>query len=400
MKILLSAYACEPNKGSEPEVGLRVLLAAASRHDVWVLTRANNIAALEKYLANHPLRERIHLEGFDIPGLAFRAKKLGLPGLHWYYDVWQRRARQRARDLDAIVNFDVFHHATFATYWTRPGVGDLGKPFVWGPVGGGVGMPLRLLPTLGVRGLTEDVLRYGARAILGRSPWVVATARSAAVVLVQNREAAEALPNTDARVSIVPNATSVRVDPTALERAAKRNMDVLLVGRLVAWKGAGLAIRAMGQLSHDAILRVYGAGPDTARLHRLAGRMGLEDKVVFMGRTARDELLKAIAQAGCVVHPALHDDSPLGVAEVLSLGTPLVCLDHGGPVELLRHWPDSPSRALPPGSVSSTVALIAQVIDECLDQPPPIPDHPLQPTLVFDDEILNAYELAVRPTTS
>jgi glycosyltransferase involved in cell wall biosynthesis len=400
MKILLSAYACEPNKGSEPEVGLRVLLAAASRHEVWVLTRANNIAALEEYLANHPLRERIHLEGFDVPGLAFRAKKLGLPGLHWYYDVWQRQARQRARELDARVGFEVMHHATFATYWTRPGVGDLAKPFVWGPVGGGVGMPLGLLPALGLKGLTEDAMRYGARAILGRSPWVVATARSAAVVLVQNREAAEALPDTDARVSIVPNATSVRVDPTALERGAERNMDVLVVGRLVAWKGVGLAIRAMGQLVHDSRLRVYGAGPDTARLQRLAVRLGLEDRVDFMGRAPRDELLNAIVQAGCVVHPALHDDSPLGVAEVLSLGTPLVCLDHGGPAELLRHWPDSPSRALPPGSVNSTVALLAQVIEEYLEEPPPIPDHPLQPTLSFDQEILNAYELAVRKTTS
>jgi hypothetical protein len=55
MRILLSAYACEPGKGSEQEVGLRIMLAAAQRHDVWVLTRENSIPLLEEYLALHPL---------------------------------------------------------------------------------------------------------------------------------------------------------------------------------------------------------------------------------------------------------------------------------------------------------------------------------------------------------
>jgi hypothetical protein len=42
-------------KGSEQEVGLRIMLAAAQRHDVWVLTRENSIPLLEEYLALHPL---------------------------------------------------------------------------------------------------------------------------------------------------------------------------------------------------------------------------------------------------------------------------------------------------------------------------------------------------------
>ena len=50
MKILISAYACEPNKGSEPEVGFRVVLAAARDHEVWVLTRKNNIEPLQRAL--------------------------------------------------------------------------------------------------------------------------------------------------------------------------------------------------------------------------------------------------------------------------------------------------------------------------------------------------------------
>ena len=55
--ILLSAYACEPDQGSEPGIGWNwaVSLARAG-HSVWVLTRANNHEAIDRALARQPLR--------------------------------------------------------------------------------------------------------------------------------------------------------------------------------------------------------------------------------------------------------------------------------------------------------------------------------------------------------
>ena len=53
MKVLLSAYACEPNKGSEPGVGWNWAIEIARLgHKVWVLTRANNQPSIDsKYLS-------------------------------------------------------------------------------------------------------------------------------------------------------------------------------------------------------------------------------------------------------------------------------------------------------------------------------------------------------------
>ena len=48
MKILMSALACEPGKGSELEVGFRAMLAAASRHEVWVLTNSATIPIVRR----------------------------------------------------------------------------------------------------------------------------------------------------------------------------------------------------------------------------------------------------------------------------------------------------------------------------------------------------------------
>jgi hypothetical protein len=55
LNVLLSAYACEPGRGSEPAVGWNTAVELASHHEVWVLTRANNRPQIEARLAGDPV---------------------------------------------------------------------------------------------------------------------------------------------------------------------------------------------------------------------------------------------------------------------------------------------------------------------------------------------------------
>ena len=57
-KILLSAYACEPNKGSEPEVGWQWAVNIARKHEVWILTKENNRHTIDE---NRAVAQRIFL---------------------------------------------------------------------------------------------------------------------------------------------------------------------------------------------------------------------------------------------------------------------------------------------------------------------------------------------------
>ena len=54
MRVLVSAYACEPGKGSEPGVGWNWARMIAQDHETWVLTRSNNRAPIEAALAADP----------------------------------------------------------------------------------------------------------------------------------------------------------------------------------------------------------------------------------------------------------------------------------------------------------------------------------------------------------
>lgn len=395
MKVLLSAYACAPGHGSEPEVGLQVLDAALREHEVWVLTQPHMVERLRPWLAVHPASDRAHLVPVDPPA-PDRQDGLGaLVRTQVSHERWQRAAAVVARDLHARVGFDLVHHATLAAYWMRTAVADLGLPLVWGPVGGAVEPPLGLIPELGVRGAAEDAVRAAVRLAFWRRPVVRRAARAADVVLVQNSATRRRLSAHRSDVRILPNALCATV--AAMPQGTRHN-DVAVVGRVVAWKAVTLAVRTLAALpDRTVVLRVYGeAGPEQARrVERLAGRLGVEGRVDLVGKLPRDELLQRVATSGLLLHPSLHDEASFTVAEALAVGTPVVALDHGGPPHVAAQWPGAATRMVRPSTPRRTAHRLAEAVTSLLDPARPLPATTRTASTDFASAVLDSYAAAL-----
>jgi glycosyltransferase involved in cell wall biosynthesis len=392
LKVLLSALACEPEKGSEPEVGFRAMLAAASQHDVWVLTLPESIPAIERALDAGPGASRIHLEAIEFASRGRDLDDLNSLEFHLGYDRWQREARTRARALDREIDFDVVHHVTLASYWTRAGVATLGKPLVWGPIGGGVEPPVRLLPELGLRGTVEAAARVLGRPAVAMLPPVRRTQRTASVILAQNPDTGRRLRGAG-RMRLLSNALAVELNSEPV--SGPRTTDLLFVGRLVPWKAPLLALRALRYTKRtDAILRFCGGGPEQPRLERAARGWHLGDRVRFEGWIPRPKLLPMLARAGALIHPAVHEEAGLCIAEALTLGTPVVTLDHGGPSQIVGQYRGTPTALISPGSPEVTARSIAAAIDRLLDDPPATRGSTVRGSTSFDAEVLRAYAMA------
>ena len=392
MKVLLSALACEPGKGSELEVGFQAMLAAASKHDVWVLTNTGTIRATQRTVEAGNLADRIRLVGIPFGVSTEQFARLTVPGFHVHYDRWQRQAARVAVELDRAVDFDVVHHVTLASYWTRVGVAAVRKPLVLGPVGGGVDPPLRLFPELGRRGVLEDASRVLTRQVLGRVPPAATAQRRAVVIFAQNAATARRLLGRG-RVIVLSNALSA--DTERVQVQSQRTSDLVYAGRLIPWKAPILALRALRYVRDPAcLLHFCGEGPEQARLERAAAQWGLTDRVRFDGWLPRDKLLDLVARARALLHPALHEEAGLCVAEALAMGTPVVCLDRGGPAELLREWPGGRGVAVPPRGRVSTARAMAAAIDGFLVAPPVEATQVTIGVEQFSSEILAAYEYA------
>src|ERR1035438_4869717 len=148
LKILVSAFAFSPIKGSEYAGGWDYTRAIASRHKVWVIARINEKEETEQYLLQNPEA----MPNVTVHYLPFTSRSFDFPWaaipFHLACMDWQRRALLFARALDAQIDFDLIHEVTLTGFRKSGYLWKIGKPFVWGPIGGLQFFPSQLLNAL------------------------------------------------------------------------------------------------------------------------------------------------------------------------------------------------------------------------------------------------------------
>lgn len=338
LKVLFSAYACNPQRGSESGKGWRVVSHMAAHHEVWTITRANNRAPIDAALRNG-LVDGLHFIYYDLPQWA-RFWKGGPRGLELYYYLWQIGAYFYARRLHRKIGFDLVHHYTFARYWSPSFLSLLPVPFIWGPVGGGESAPRNFFPYMGLRGRISEGLRDAARWLGEHDPFVRITARRCAVAYATTNDSRERMLHLGARsVEVRPAIALDEEDIHHLDGLVQPNSTAIrfvFVGRLLEWKGVGFAIKAFAQAQVPATeLWIIGDGPKELDLRRLADRLGVAGAVRFWGRMPRREAFAKLGQCHILVHPSLHDSGGWVCLEAMAARRPVICLDLGGPGTLV-----------------------------------------------------------------
>ena len=339
LRVLMSAYACEPGKGSEPGIGWHMAKAVAAHHDLWVLTRANNRPAIDAALAETPV-PGLTFVYLDLPAWASWWKR-GNRNVRLYYYLWQILAYTKARPLHAQIKFDLVHHATFGLYLAPSFVALLSAPFLWGPVGGGEGAPASFTEDLAAQGQRHERLRRLFQRLALYDPFVRLTARRSAVTLATTIETLEKLQDLNLKESAVTGNCALSVSEIEglaelAARAAPQRAKVLIsIGRLIHWKAYHLAIRAFAALEthaeREAEYWIIGDGAERTRLERLAAELGVEKRVRFLGKLSRAETLEKLAHSDVFVHPSLHDSGGWATLEAMACAKPVLCLNLGGP---------------------------------------------------------------------
>lgn len=334
LKVLLSAYACEPDKGSEPGVGWNAARELTRHHDVWVLTCLCHRAAIEAELARSPI-QGLHVVYYDLPHYMGFLKRWHT-GVNVYYYLWQLGAYSVARKLHEEWDFDVAQHVTYVRYWMPSFLAFLSVPFVWGPVGGGESAPKAFWRTFGLRGMAYEAVRDIARWLGERDPLVRRTTRRAMLALATTEETARRIRRLGARrvelmgVSALGDEDLERL--TSLPDPPTSPFRLLSIGRLLHLKGLHLSLEAFARARLEgAEYWIVGNGPERVRLERLARRLGVADRVAFWGWLPRAVVLSKIAECHVLAHPSLHDSGGWVCVEAMAAGRPVICLDLGGP---------------------------------------------------------------------
>lgn len=139
MNILLSAFECNPYRGSDSYVGWSYARSLSQLHTVYVLTRNANKTDIEGYFNSHKDELRnLHFVYVDqsrlFTDVLYKVNRyLGFLGS---YFVWQRKAYLTAKKIQKDMKIDVCHHVSIADFRCAGYLWKLNVPYIFGPVGG------------------------------------------------------------------------------------------------------------------------------------------------------------------------------------------------------------------------------------------------------------------------
>ncbi len=336
MNVLLVAYACEPNKGSEPLVGWRWALEIVRKgHLVWVVTRSNNRAVIEAYEKKHG-STGINFEYCDLPAPFPTLKKRVPGGVYAYYYFWQFVAYFTARRLVRTVNFDWVHQLTFVTVRFPTFISLLGVSSIVGPLGGGERSPVHLRSSLGLKFWLSEWLRSIALWLHRLDPFRALGLTFATRIYCTTNDSIQTLPWWVRGRARVLSAIACDGEADSLnQKPSKDRINLLYAGLHKDWKGLRLGLRALKlaveQHQSSFHLSIVGRGPDHRLWRGEVDRLGLASNVEFIDWLPRDELLSLYGEKDAFLFPSLHDSGGFVVLEAMARGLPVICLKCGGP---------------------------------------------------------------------
>lgn len=162
------------------------------------------------------------------------------------------------------------------------------------------------------------------------------------------------------KTHVIPPGVSLARPPRAITRDPQR---LLFVGALLRGKGVDTLLEALALLPASIYLTVVGDGAQREEFERLAQRLGLAQRVVFVPCLPRRRLPDLMASAVCVVVPSRTPETfGLVGPEALLCETPVVASLIGGVGEWLR--PGVTAVAVPPGQPVALAAGIRQVLSD------------------------------------
>ena len=366
MKILLSAYSCEPGKGSERGVGWNVAKAVAKYHEVWVLTRPDEgKETIQAELTDNP-EPNLHFVYFNLPILSGMWKwGFGLMQLHYY--LWQIQAYFVARRLQRQIGFDLAHHVTFVKYSRPSFLAFLPIPLLWGPVGGGEFTPKAFWKDFSLKSKIHELVRLLACWIFDFDPFVRFTAQYSAVVKAATEDTAARVRSLGAKdVSVELAIALLNEEITALAKyplPGKTPIRFISIGRLLYWKGFHLGLRAFAAANlTDAEYWIIGNGSERQALQDMAAMLNISHQVKFWGELPREQTLQKLSECTALIHPSLHDSGAGVCLEAMAVGRPVICLDIGGPaVQVASHTGFKVAASTPEQAVRDLSKVIAQL---------------------------------------
>lgn len=339
-KVLLLAYQTSPSRGSEYSVAWNHIVHMKEFYQLVVLVGASG-----EHMGDTTEIEHVCLDGVTIvsikPNMLARCiNYLNTKGIFKYafylaYRVWHWQALRYARRLDQTHHFDLIHYLNPIGYREPGYLWKMGKPYIWGPIGGAVNIDRRLLAGLHWKQKIKFQLKNIANSLQLRSSIRIRRALTRADVVLaatsENRDRIFEVFGVTGR-HLPENAV---IGPIALDQAKFASfMPIRLVwiGSIETRKALDVLIAALTQSVHARMfeLHVVGDGPARASVEEQLKRSETPCKVIWHGKIPRTQVQNILKESHLHVVTSISEGNPTTIWEAMSQGVPTMAIAHCG----------------------------------------------------------------------
>ena len=341
LKILISAYACEPFLGSEPEVGFKWANNLHEiGHDVYVLTRKTNKNLIDKFYEKKSSKPKyIYI---DLPDFFLKIIKRKSKYSYTYFFLWQYYIFFKYLIYLRKYKFDLIHHVTFVSLRFPPIIGLLGKRFIYGPVGGGELVPIKLLNLLDKKERLKEKLRNFLNHFIKFSPLNFFLFLKSDKIYVTSHETKKLVPIFFYNKTYIKSA--ITIDNCFAKKIIKITefdpIRFLFVGRAESLKGIEIIFNTLKKITEKKFrfkLTMICNGKVIDNLYKLLNKYHLNhNDLEIINYLPRSSIINYYDSSHFLFFPSLRESGGKVILESLQRYKPVISLDINGQAQILN----------------------------------------------------------------
>jgi glycosyltransferase involved in cell wall biosynthesis len=330
MKIIYSAYFCNPYWPSESMAAFKWLTILLQKFEVIIFTSEGSAEGIHKYYLSS-IPNNLKILTFKDDNLLKRKFKAQLHfGYFTYNNNVRKYIKKRSREFDDV-NLILHKNPTSFRYFTS--LYKLKKPLVIGPVTGGLQVPKQ------IKGYFKSESALNKLRVLDqyllRLPIYKKQYEQADKILITLDYLRDLVLKKLSSKIVTLFDGGINVDIDFLQR--KKNsktvpIRILWAGIMARYKGLELLVRAIDKIrTENIVVDVAGDGFERLYIESLIKQLELTDKIILHGKVPFEKMSKFYEEADIFCFPTLTEASGNVFLEAMKYSLPIVTIDNGGP---------------------------------------------------------------------
>ncbi len=337
LKVVVNAYACSPNMGSEPGMAWNWCVNLAKYCELFIITEEEFRDIIEAVVTTLPQGKNMHFYFNPVsPEVRRMCWNQGDWRFYWHYRQWQKRTLRIAMEICSKEKIDILHHLNMIGY-REPGLiwKIKGPKYVWGPVGGMETMPIAYLKGAGIKTVLFNKIKNLINSLQYKYQPNVRRAVSRSDAMIASTSGCQKKwKDYYKREVFLINETGCEViDNVVCTVGASGRMNLLWVGKMDFRKQLPLAISVLGELKDlDVVLHVCGGGTEDqiAEMKKQAEALGVSNKLKYHGMVSHGEVQHLMRTSDLFLFTSIMEGTPHVVQEAIANHLPVICLDTCG----------------------------------------------------------------------